>query len=64
MECKECGGDVDLNIAVTLQTGCSSFGCAYPCLNCGRLHWPTRGIMVENRGGEKVYLIEGKVILK
>ncbi|MFA6525959.1 MAG: hypothetical protein WCT26_00910 [Candidatus Buchananbacteria bacterium] len=40
---------------VTIRTGCSSYGTAYACTDCGRLHW-SDGTTVFNRGEERAFL--------
>ena len=67
MECKEssCSGIVNIteNNVVSVIVGCGSYADAYPCNNCGRLHWP-KGDLVFNRAGSAAYYKNGKLVNK
>lgn len=78
MKCsqEECGGEVNLSIGVSLQTGCSGccalYSTAFPCIKCRRLHWPPdpgsdgngKGRPVFNRQGNPAFFQDGCVIIK
>lgn len=58
MECIECEGKVCMTKEVLLPTGCRRTTPAYPCENCGRLHWLS-GDGVLNRRDEPAFQVEG-----
>lgn len=62
MDCVEkCGGHVDTTTRVSVRTGCSSSGSAYPCGKCGRLHWHD-GSGVNNRSDAKAFWKDGHLV--
>lgn len=67
MKCeeKECSGEIDTVVRVSLMTSCGGCGgryaLAHPCNICGRVHWPD-GHAVFNRPGHKVYLENGEIV--
>jgi len=65
MKCsgQNCGGDVNIEAAIELITGCASKAVAYPCVVCGRLHWH-HGKPAKNRRGHTAFAEDGKVVIK
>jgi len=65
MTCKECGGEIDEQALIGFMTGCwgASTKGAHPCGACGRLHWGD-GEAAFNRGGNKPFLENGRVVIK
>jgi len=65
MGCKEedCTGTIDWTKRISLQTGCRSTSPAFPCAECGRLHWSS-GEMVFNRQEGRVFLEDGCLVLR
>ncbi|HTW96239.1 MAG TPA: hypothetical protein VMD74_01090 [Candidatus Methylomirabilis sp.] len=58
-----CPGKINLEKPIRLMTSChggGNFANAFPCKNCGRLHWPN-GEGVMGRDEKRAYLIDGKV---
>lgn len=54
---------VDLKKSISLRIGCRSAMNAYPCKNCGRLHW-SDGSQVVDRSNNRAFLEGGKLIHK
>jgi len=52
-----CGGELDKEHPITIQTGCFSHSQAFGCATCGRVHSGTGGLM-SSRSGDAVYLNE------
>lgn len=65
MTCKEnnCDGIIDRNTPIRLHIGCVAYDFAYPCSQCGRLHW-SDGDPVVNRSGQPAFWEDGGVVLK
>ena len=64
MRCQEClVGVIDIQNHIILKTDCIS-RTAYPCVNCGLLHYILgnekykSAVMVKNLAGEKTYWIK------
>ncbi len=66
MKCseKDCPGQVSLKSPVLVRVGCRSFGDAFPCDICGRLHWKY-GEGMYNRSGQRAFVdAKGQQFLK
>ncbi len=50
-----CGGVVDLTTSVSLQVGCRAHDNAFPCEECGCLHWLASGEPAISRQGATAY---------
>ena len=60
-EMPECGGELDLDNIIPLQTSCTGASPCYPCKKCGRIHSAGGGRMY-GRDGTAVYLKDGEIV--
>lgn len=58
MLCKECNSPLDQEHRLIVRTGCVSRAIAYPCSECGRIHW-SDGKAAFNRAEMPTYYKDG-----
>ncbi|MFA5087227.1 MAG: hypothetical protein WC470_02935 [Candidatus Paceibacterota bacterium] len=70
MNCSEdgCDGKIDKKTIVPLRVGngpnCGGHDQAYPCEECGRLHWESGTPVVTMPAGEKLFVDGFQVVIR